>query len=348
MSSHVGRRPARLKRVLSAFISSVVITSSLLVQSCSRNVEGSSQRDHESAVVASSEQALRGPRPRPKFHLLEASISDIHQALRRGEISCTELVTLYFKRIKAYSGHCVKYDKNGDGAGPDYDFYMPSGKGVYLGVVEAVANAGQVNAIQSLNLRPKSYTALGFKAPNDPGPRSETDLVDDDPALPDALEAAAQLDREFRRTGWLKPLQCAPIVVKDQMETKDLRTTDGSLTQFSNDRPPSDGTLVAKLRRAGAIILAKANMDEYAGGTHRSSYAGHTCNPYATDRDSGSSSTGSAAGPAANLAVCGISEESLGSIREPGKKCGLVAIAPTRGLVSRHGTWRSSTGGSSS
>jgi amidase len=339
MSSYVVRRPARFGRVLSSFASSVLVASALLLQSCNRNVESSAESAQESEAKASSAQALRLPRPRPRFHLLEASISDIQQALRRGEISCTELVTLYFKRIKAYSGHCVKYDKNGDGTGPDYDFFMPSGKGVYLGVVEAVANAGQVNAIQSLNLRPKNYAALGFATPNDPGPRSETDLVDDDPALPDALEVAAQLDREFRRTGWMKPLQCTPIVIKDQMETKDLRTTDGSLTQFSNDRPPSDGTLVAKLRRAGAIILAKANMDEYAGGTHRSSYGGQTCNPYATDRDSGSSSTGSAAGPSANLAVCGISEESLGSIREPGKKCGLVAIAPTRGLVSRHGSW---------
>jgi amidase len=340
MNSYVGRRVAPAGRGMSQFASCVLIACLLLVQSCSQSSAPPSVRDEPALLESqSSELSFARPPARAKFQLLEASISDIQLALRRGEISCRELVTLYFKRIKAYSGHCVKYDKDGDGVGPDYDFTMPSGKGVYLGVVEAVPNAGQVNAIQSLNLRPKHYAALGFKAPHDPGPRSETDLIDDDPALPDALEVAAQLDRDFRRTGWMKPLQCVPIVIKDQMETKDLRTTDGSLTQFANDRPPSDGTLVAKLRRAGAIILAKANMDEYAGGTHRSSYGGQTCNPYATDRDSGSSSTGSAAAPSANLAVCGISEESLGSIREPGKKCGLVAIAPTRGLVSRHGTW---------
>ena len=273
------------------------------------------------------------------FRLVEASVDDIHGALTRGESTCEAITKLYFARIKAYSGQCVKYDKNGDGVSPDYDFAMPSGKGIYLGVVQPIESAGKVNAIQNVNLRPANYAALGFAPPHDPGPRSETDLIDANPALPDALESAQALDREYATTRVLKPLQCVPIVIKDQMDTADLRTTDGSLTQFVNDRPPTDGTLVKKLREAGAIIIAKANMDEYAGGTHRSSYGGHVCNPYATNRDSGSSSTGSAAAVAVNLAVCGIAEESLGSIREPGKKSGLVAMAPTRGLVSRSGTW---------
>ena len=233
----------------------------------------------------------------------------------------------------------MQYDTNGDGTGPDYDFYMPSGKGVYLGVISAIPDAGKVNAIASMNLRPAHYAALGFAPPDDPGPRSETDLVDDDPALPDALEVAAQLDAEFRATKTLRPLHCIPMVIKDQMETIDLRTTDGSITAFANDRPPNDGTLVAKLRAAGAIIIAKGLMDEYAAGGNRSSYAGHFCNPYATDRDTGGSSTGSATAPSTNLAVCGIAEESGGSIREPGKKAHVVAMAATRGLVSRFGTW---------
>lgn len=277
--------------------------------------------------------------PSSRFHLEEASIADILQALRRHQVSCGGLIRAYYRRIKAYSGHCIQYDSNGDGVGPDYDFFMPSGKGVYLGVVGAVQNAGKVNAIQSVNLRPAHYKELGFAAPDDPGPRSETDLVDDAPSLPDAIETADSLDREFRATGVLRPLECVPIVVKDQMETKDLRTTDGSLTEFQNDRPPNDGTLVAKLRAAGAIILAKANMDEYASGNHRSSYGGQICNPYATDRNGGSSSTGSAAAVSTNLAVCGIGEESGGSIHEPSSKQGLVGMTATRGLVSRFGTW---------
>jgi Asp-tRNA(Asn)/Glu-tRNA(Gln) amidotransferase A subunit family amidase len=294
----------------------------------------------EVATAHGDDARFRWSKHKPgKFSLIEASIDDIHDALRRRELSCGKLVRLYFKRIQAYSGHCVGYDTNGDGTGPDYDFFMPSGKGVYLGVVEAIPNAGQVNALQSLNLRPANYAALGFAPPDDPGPRSETDLVDADPSLPDALETAAMLDKEYAYTRELRPLHCVPIVIKDQMETIDLRTTDGSLTQFEDDRPPTDGALVAKLRQAGAVIIGKAGMDEYAVGTHRSSYSGQICNPYATNRDGGSSSTGSAVAVAANLAVCGIAEESLGSIREPGKKSHVVAIAPTRGLVSRHGTW---------
>lgn len=296
--------------------------------------------------AAANDDGKRWSRPgrskpwKPKrFDVVEASIDDIHAAIASGRTTCVDVTRQYFARIKAYSGPCVGYDKNGDGEGPDYDFTMPSGKGIYLGPVTPIPNAGQVNALQSLNLRPWNYAALGFSPPDDPGPRSETDLVDADPSLPDALEVAAALDAEFARTRKLRPLHCASIVIKDQMDTVDMRTTDGSLTQFLNDRPARDGTLVAKLRSAGAIILGKAVMDEYAVGNHRSSYAGHVCNPYATDRDSGSSSSGSAAAVAANLATCGIAEESLGSVREPGKKTHLVAMTPTRGLVSRTGTW---------
>src|SRR5258706_6955737 len=133
-----------------------------------------------------------------KFHVGEATIDDIQSALRTRELTCTDLITLYFKRIKAYSGHCVKYDKDGDGVSPDYDFFMPSGKGVYLGVVSPITNAGKANAIQTVNLRPAHYTALGFLPPHDPGPRSETHLIDNDPTLPDALEVAAQLDKDIQ------------------------------------------------------------------------------------------------------------------------------------------------------
>jgi len=278
-----------------------------------------------------------------KFHLIEATIADIHAALQKQDITCEGLIRRYLSRIKAYSGQCVDYDKNGDGVGPDYDFFMPSGKGIILGVVGAVPDAKKVNAISTINLRPANYAALGFRPPHDPGPRSETDLRDADPAIPDALEVAIQIDREFRRNRKrlhdLRPLECIPVVIKDQMETLDMRTTDGSLTQFANDRPPNDGTLVAKLRAAGAIIIGKANMDEYAAGNHRSSYGGQICNPYATDRDGGSSSTGSAAAPSANLAVCGIAEESGGSIHMPASKQGIVGMTATRGLVSRFGSW---------
>ncbi len=313
--------------------------------SCDETRSGADLIATSSALSAAPPGAATDRRERSRedhgrrFHLAEATITDIHAALERGEVDCQSLIRLYFKRIKAYSGHCVAYDRDGDGRGPDYDLFTPSGKGVYLGVVQTIADAGRVNAIQSLNLGPAHYHALGFSPPDDPGPRSETDLADDDRDLPDALQVAQSLDDEYRRSGQLRPLHCVPVVVKDQMEAIDLRSTDGSLTQFVNDRPPTDGALVAKLRAAGAIILGKANMDEYALGTHRSSYGGQICNPYATDRNGGTSSTGTAAAVSTNLAVCGIGEESGGSVHDPAKKQGLVGFTATRGLVSRFGSW---------
>jgi amidase len=272
-----------------------------------------------------------------KFRLIEATIADIHAALQRQDTTCASLTRSYLNRIQTYSKQCVSYDKDGDGK-PDYDFFMPSGKGIILGIVNPVPNAKKVNAIATINLRPANFTALGFRPPDGPGPRSETDLFDHDPNMPDALEVAAQLDSEFKSTHRLRPLHCIPIVIKDQLETFDMRTTDASLTQFANDRPPNDATLVAKLRAAGAIIIGKSNMGEYAGGD-RSSYGGQICNPYATDRAASGSSTGSAAATSANLAVCGIGEESGGSIHGPSSKQGIVGMTPTRGLVSRGGSW---------
>jgi Asp-tRNA(Asn)/Glu-tRNA(Gln) amidotransferase A subunit family amidase len=90
---------------------------------------------------------------------------------------------------------------------------------------------------------------------------------------------------------------------------------------------------------AGAIILGKANMGEYASGS-RSTYQGQVCNPYATDRSPGGSSSGSGAAVAANLVTCAIAEESLGSIRNPAAHQGIVGLAPTCGLVSREGNFR--------
>ena len=139
--------------------------------------------------------------------------------------------------------------------------------GKQLGDIEPIANAGKVNALITLNLR---------------GKRSETDKTDNNPAMPDALEAAAQLDAEFAATGKLKgPLHGIPFAIKDQFDTADMRTTSGAAARYANDRPPKDATVVARLRAAGAIILGKANLGEYASGD-RSTYGGTTCNPYDT------------------------------------------------------------------
>jgi Asp-tRNA(Asn)/Glu-tRNA(Gln) amidotransferase A subunit family amidase len=106
---------------------------------------------------------------------------------------------------------------------------------------------------------------------------------------------------------------------------------------WANDRPPNDSTVVARLRAAGAIILAKANLDEYAGGAARSSYGGTQCNPYDTERDPGGSSGGSGVSVATNLVTCAIGEETGGSINKPSRWNNIVGLVPTRELVSADG-----------
>src|SRR2546428_4669398 len=135
--------------------------------------------------------------------------------------------------------------------------------------------------------------------------------------MPDALEVAKALDAEFARTGRLKgPLHGIPFAVKDQFDTFDMRTTSGAAANYANDRPPRDAEVVARLRKAGAIILAKANMGEYASGD-RSTFGGTTCNPYDTSRSAGRSSGGSGAAVGANLVMCAIGEETRPPARHP-------------------------------
>ena len=228
-------------------------------------------------AVASPVQAA----PAPAFHLEEASIADVQRAIQANQLTATQLVGYYLKRIDAYNGTCVR------GA-------VDPATGYQLGDIEGVEKAGKLNALITLNLR---------------GKRSKTDAADNNPGMPDALEAAAALDAEFTRTGQLKgPLHGIPFVVKDQFDTFDMRTTSGAAARYADDRPPKDAEVVARLRKAGAIILAKGNLGEYASGD-RSTFGGTTCNPYDTSRSAGRSSGGPGAAVAANLVMCGIGEE---------------------------------------
>jgi len=127
------------------------------------------------------------------------------------------------------------------------------------------------------------------------------------------------------------------MAIKDQYDTFDMRSTSGADAFYANDRPPTDATVVKRLRAAGAIILAKANLDEYAGGAARSSFGGTECNPYDTERDPGGSSGGSATAVAANFVTCAIGEETGGSIIKPSQFNNIVGLVPTRELVSAEG-----------
>ncbi|MGH7816080.1 MAG: amidase family protein, partial [Candidatus Binatia bacterium] len=116
------------------------------------------------------------------------------------------------------------------------------------------------------------------------------------------------------------------------------RTTAAAAAAYANDRPRDDATMVAKLRAAGAIILGKTNLDEYApAGIARSAFGGQTCNPYDTTRIPGGSSGGSAAAVAANLAMCALGTDTSGSVRFPSSCTNLVGMVATQGLVSRDG-----------
>jgi Asp-tRNA(Asn)/Glu-tRNA(Gln) amidotransferase A subunit family amidase len=156
--------------------------------------------------------------------------------------------------------------------------------------------------------------------------------------MPDALEVAAEQDRRFAASGQLiGPLHGVVMAIKDQYDTFDMRTTSGADVDYANDRPPDDATFVKRLRDAGAIILAKANLAEYAVDGARSSFGGTFCNPYDTEREPGMSSAGSATAVAANLVTCGIAEETVVSVRWPASVNSTVGLAPTQELVSRDG-----------
>ena len=152
---------------------------------------------------------------------------------------------------------------------------------------------------------------------------------------PKALEIAAELDRVPASAR--KPLHCIPVVVKDNYNTADLPTTGGSRT-LAKSRPSTDAFVVARLRQAGALILAKSNLTELArGGTTVSSLGGQTRNPYDLTRTPGGSSGGTGAAIAANFAVLGTGSDTGQSIRSPASAQSLVGLRPTRGLVSRDG-----------
>jgi amidase len=209
------------------------------------------------------------------FQLLstqEATIADIHAAIRNGDITCRQLVQMYLDRIQAY-------DK-----------------------------------------RPPALNAIVIVNPN-------------------ALTDADELDARFVRSGLVGPLHCVPMIVKDNYDTAGLPTTAGSLS-LKGSMPPRDAFQVRKVREAGAIVLAKSNMAEFARSpfeTVNSLIPGHTRNPYAPDRVPAGSSGGTAAAVAANFGAVGLGTDTGNSIRGPSSHTSLVGIRSTMGLTSRAG-----------
>ncbi|OLC78380.1 MAG: amidase [Gemmatimonadetes bacterium 13_1_40CM_4_69_8] len=160
---------------------------------------------------------------------------------------------------------------------------------------------------------------------------------------PEALTTAEQLDTERKTKGPRGPLHGIPVLVKDNIATADrMATTAGSLA-LVGAKPPADAAVAARLRAAGAVILGKANLSEWANFRSSNSSSGWSArggqckNPYALDRSPCGSSSGTAAAIAANFAAVGVGTETDGSIVCPAAACSLVGIKPTLGLVSRTG-----------
>lgn len=335
------------------------------------------------------------------FQVEEASIAQIHDAIRSGATSCKGVVEAYLARARAYNGICTAL-LTPDGADvapafgmrragavlkfptrtvkassllPDLDQYrgLPLDYGrmeatvsdpsvmQQMGMRVGMANAGQVNALETLNLRgERSVTCKGrFDAhpSSGPLPADAPKICEEFRRQPDALERAAELDAQYGRKPDLNklPLYCVTVAIKDVYDTRDMRSTANNDVNFAMDAPPRDATLIARLRDKGAIIYAKSVAHEFNGGPGDpggaakpktnlvnggqafGSWSGQACNPYDTERVTRGSSGGSGAAIGANLATIGICEQSGASCQGPGSRNGVATLLTTKGLLPDNG-----------
>ena len=148
---------------------------------------------------------------------------------------------------------------------------------------------------------------------------------------PKALNDADQLDAQFRKSGFVGPLHGIPILVKDEIDVVGMPTTLGSIV-FKDFRPTEDAFVIERLKKAGAIILGKTSLGEFASGDAFGSMFGITRNPYDLERTPGGSSGGSGAALSANFSTVAVGEETSGSLRRPGGWNDVVAMRPTGGI----------------
>lgn len=216
--------------------------------------------------------AVPGGQTPPPFDVHEASIAQIHAAMKAGRTTCRAVVEQYLRRIAAF-------DRNGPA----------------------------LNAIVVTN--------------------------------PDALQQADDLDRRFKAAGRVGPLHCVPTIVKDNFETAGLQSAAGSLS-LKDFVSAKDAFQVRRIKEAGALVLAKSNMAEFAFSPYEtvgSILPGYTRNPYALDRVTAGSSGGTAAAVAASFGAAGLGSDTGNSIRGPSSHQALAGIRSTMGLTSRAG-----------
>src|SRR5215211_1169406 len=333
------------------------------------------------------------------FRLDEATIDELHEAIRAGRTTCVAVVRHYIERVRAFNGVAsalVTQDgarvPEGTGAVralaplrfptqtvkastlfPDFDKYKgppleygrmeptasdPSVQ-QQLGMIVGIPDAGQVNALATLNIRgERSVTCRGEfdRHPSEgPLPSGAPPICDEFRRFPDALERAAELDAAYGRHPDLEQMPMYGVVFsfKDPFDTKDMRTTGGGDARYDIDFPARDHVLVEQLRQKGAIIFAKAVNTEYNGragdpggrhrpeqvlpstlGYQRSTWAGNPANPYATTRAASlGSSSGSGVSVSANLVMASLGEETRASCRGPSNHNAVALILPHKAML---------------
>src|SRR5690348_16491086 len=336
---------------------------------------------------------------RKTFQLEETTIAELHDAIRSGQITCVEVVQRYLARARAYNGVCsllvtedgkpvpeakgtlratsaLRFPTETVKAStllPDLDQYQ--GPPLQYGRMEPTAsdpqvqqqfgmivgkpNAGQLNALATLNIRGERSVVCRGDYDRHP---SEGPLPEGAPAVceifrkfPDALEQAAELDARYGRNPPLDELPLYGVVFsfKDPFDTKDMRTTGGGDAAYDIDFPALDHVLVDQLRKKGAIIFAKALNTEYNGragnpggrnhpekilpsvlGYQRSTWAGNPSNVYDTTRAASlGSSSGSGVSVSANLVMCSLGEETRASCRGPSNHNSVALILPHKAVL---------------
>ena len=195
--------------------------------------------------------------------------------------------------------------------------------------VHAAYQSGQITAQQLVQLYLDRISAYEQKGP----------MINSIITLnPKALDDARRLDEQFRASGFVGPLHGIPILVKDEIDVVGTPTTLGSIV-FKDFRPSKDAFVIERLKKAGAVILGKTSLGEFASGDAFGSMFGITRNPYDLERTPGGSSGGSGAALSANFSTVALGEETSGSLRRPGGWNDVVAMRPTGGLVSRSGMY---------
>jgi len=337
------------------------------------------------------------------FRLEEATIEELHTAIRSGQTTCVAIVQHYLDRGRAYNGVAsmlitmdgtpipeatgvvraqapLRFPTQTIKAStilPDLDRY--TGPPLEFGRMEATAsdpsvpqqfgmiagipNAGQLNALATLNIRgERSVTCRDDfdRHPSEgPLPAGAPPICDEFRRLPDALERAAELDATYGRHPDLEQMPMYGVVFsfKDPFDTKDMRTTGGGDARYDLDFPARDHVLVEQLRNKGAIIFAKAVNTEYNGragdpggrhkpehvlpstlGYQRSTWAGNPANPYDTTRAASlGSSSGSGVSVSANLVMASLGEETRASCRGPANHNAVALILPHKSLLGFNG-----------